>query len=304
MSEAAPSARATQLRLVSWNVHGTPDAPRTKERLRAIARSLAARDPDLVLLQEVWAPRDAKSFEKRLARAGYAVVELPADGVLMRTSGLLAFVRTSAGWRASQPRFHEFRAEAPDWKVWEGDGLGDKGVQGFTLSREGLSLEVLHTHLQAAYAPEGYAEVRRAQLAELRALAEAEKRAPVLVAGDLNTAPDEPAWQEMAALRDLTASLRAACGCGTTVSSEEPARWLDHLLARVPAGWRIEAEVSLLRSQRPDVPYSDHHGLDAVLSLSAPSASASLAALAAARLAGETTRREWLANAALWLLAR
>jgi endonuclease/exonuclease/phosphatase family metal-dependent hydrolase len=145
---------------------------------------------------------------------------------------------------------------------------------------------------------------RRAQPAERRALAEAPQSRPVLVAGDLNTTPDEAAWQEVAALRDLTASLREACGCGTTVETEAPERWLDHLLARVPGGFGIEAAVSLLRSQRPDVPYSDHHGLDAVLEITAPTRGAGLAALAAARLASPTTRRELLANAALWWLAR
>jgi endonuclease/exonuclease/phosphatase family metal-dependent hydrolase len=289
---------------VSWNVHGTPDAPRLGERLRAIARVVSARKPDLVLLQEVWRRRDAQAFEERLARKGYAVVPVPAGGVLMRGSGLLGFVRARAGWRASQPRFHEFAAEAPDWKLWEGDGLGDKGVQGFTLSRDDFTCEVLNTHLQAAYEPGGYAEVRRAQLAELRALAEAPEGRPVLVAGDLNTTPDEPAWQEVGALRDLTASAREACGCGTSVQPEESARWLDHLLAKLPDGWDVAAEVSLLRSQRPDVPYSDHHGLDAVLEITAPASAAPLAALAAARLAGPTTRRELLANAALWWLAR
>jgi hypothetical protein len=88
------------------------------------------------------------------------------------------------------------------------------------------------------------------------------------------------------------------------VQPEESPRWLDHLLAKLPDGWDAEAEVSLLRSQRPDVPYSDHHGLDAVLEITAPASAAPLAALAAARLAGPTTRRELLANAALWWLAR
>jgi endonuclease/exonuclease/phosphatase family metal-dependent hydrolase len=294
VSERAERGRGGEkLRIVSWNVHAVPGAPRIPERLRAIARGVVARKPDLVLLQEVWRQRDADSLEETLRRAGYEVVSVAATGVLMRTAGLLGFVRASAGWRTSKPRFHEF----------QGDGLGDKGVQGFTLSREDFSVEVLNTHLQAAYESGGYAEVRRAQLAELRALTESSKRRPVLLAGDLNTTPDDPAWQEFAGLRDLTARLREACACGTSVYPEESAHWIDHLLAQVPEGWRVEAEVSLLRSQRPDEPYSDHHGLDAIVRITAP-ARVSLAALAALRLAGPTTRRELLANAALWLLAR
>jgi endonuclease/exonuclease/phosphatase family metal-dependent hydrolase len=261
---------------VCWNVHGTPDAPQLEERMRAIARVISARKPDLVLLQEVWRRRDAEAFEKRLGRKGYAAVRAPGRG-----SGLLGFGRASVGWRVGEPRFHE------------------PGAQAFSFSRGGFSCEVLNTHLQASDAA-----LRRAQLAQLRALADALEGRPVLVAGDLDTTPDEPAWQEVGALRDLTAPAREACGCGTSAQPEESSRWLDHLLANVPDGWDVEAEVSLLRSLRPDVPYSDHHGLDAVLEITAPARAAPLAALAAARLAGPTTRRELLANAALWWLAR
>jgi endonuclease/exonuclease/phosphatase family metal-dependent hydrolase len=304
VSEA--ESREARLRLVSWNVHGTSTAPRIRERLRAVAGAVRTRAPGLVLLQEVWRPRDADWITGRFARDGYRAVGVPAGGVLMRTAGLLAFVHERAGWRASAARFHEFSVEASAWKVWEGDGLGDKGVQGFTVSKGGLAFDVLHTHVQAAYEAGGYAEVRRAQLRELRALVAVVEGRPVLVAGDLNTTPDEPPWQEVADLRDLTRELREACRCGTSVPGDgEASVWLDYLLAHVPAGWALDAKLSLLRSQRPDVPYSDHHGIDAVVQIAAPDAKPSLSALAAARLAaGPTTRRECLGNAALWLLAR
>jgi hypothetical protein len=276
------------------------------ERLRVIAGAVLAREPGVVLLQEVWRPRDAAWLGERFGREGYETVGVPFGGLLMRKAGLLAFVDTRAGWRAGAARFHEFSAEASDWKVWEGDGLGDKGVQGFTVLREGLAFEVLHTHLQAAYQEGGYAEVRRAQLKELRALVAAVKGRPVLVAGDLNTAPDEAAWEEMADLRDLTAGLRASCECGTSVpDAGETSRWIDYLLAHVPSGWDLEAKLSLLRSQRPDVPYSDLQGLDAVFRIAAPPVTPSLSALAATRIAaGPTTRRELLGSAGLWLLGR
>lgn len=290
--------KGTRLRLVSWNVHGTPTAPRVEERLAAIAGVIAALEPDLVLLQEVWRWRDAEALEKTLAPRGFRVVSLPSGGVWIRRSGLLAFVRSATGWHAEAEGFHEFRAEAPAWKIWEGDGFGDKGVQSFTLADEGMALRVLNTHLQAAYEPGGYAEVRRAQLVELRAVAEAEPTLPVLVAGDFNTTPDEPGWQELRGFRDLAAPLRESCRCGTTVSSAEPSQWIDHLLARLPRGWRIRARVSLLRSDRPDVPYSDHHGLEAVLHIAPPAppvVHGALEALAALGLAGPATRREFLA---------
>ena len=63
--------------------------------------------------------------------------------------------------------------------------------------------------------------------------------------------------------------------------------------------WELDAKLSLLRSQRPDVPYSDHQGIDAVFRIAGPPAAPSLSALAATRLAaGPTTRRELLGSAA------
>ena len=66
-----------RLRLVSWNVHGVPGAPRIEERLESIAKVLASRRADLVLLQEVWRARDADRLHELLAPAGFASVEVP-----------------------------------------------------------------------------------------------------------------------------------------------------------------------------------------------------------------------------------
>jgi endonuclease/exonuclease/phosphatase family metal-dependent hydrolase len=294
----------TRLRLVSWNVHGAMGAPRREQRMAVIARSVAARKADVVLLQEVWRQRDAKVFLELLGRAGYSSVEVPGGGRRpLRSSGLLAFVRRAAGWRADRIQFHEFQAEAGDWKLWQGDGLGDKGALGFTLARGALELAIWNTHLQAAYRAGGYAEVRRTQLVELRDVIGADAR-PTLLAGDLNTTPDEAALAALAGFSELTAPLRERCACGTSVQEPASLEWLDYLFARSPEGWQIAAEVSLLRSQKPDLPYSDHHGLDAILRITPPAERAALAWLAAARLAAPTTRRELLANAALLLLGR
>ena len=301
--EKKASGRELELRLVSWNVHGVTGAPRRAERMSVIARAVAARRADVVLLQEVWGQDDAEVLFASLRRAGYAPVEVPGDMHWpVRTAGLLAFVRSAAGWRAERIQFHEFEAEAADWKVWQGDGLGDKGALGFTLLRDGIELRIWNTHLQAAYEPAGYAEVRRKQLIELRDAMAAEPH-PTLLAGDLNTTPDEAVLGALAGFSELTAALRERCACGTALHEPASVEWLDYLFARMPEGWRIGAEVSLLRNQRPDVPYSDHQGLDAILRLTPPTGTAALAWLAAARLAGPTTRRELLANAALLLLA-
>jgi endonuclease/exonuclease/phosphatase family metal-dependent hydrolase len=299
------SRRETKLRLLSWNVHGPFGAPERARRMARIARVIAARRADVVLLQEVWRQRDAEAFIDALVPAGYAPIEVPnGKRWPRRTSGLLAFARSAVGWRVDAIRFHEFRAEAGDWKLWQGDGFGDKGALRFSLARDGLELVCWNTHLQAAYRPFGYAEVRRRQLAELREAIDADRAGAVLLAGDLNTTPDEAAFGELVGFRELTARLRESCACGTSVQTEAPAPWLDYLLARSPDGWRISANVSLIRSYQPDVPYSDHHGLDAIVRITRPRAEVALAWLAAAGLSAPTTRRELLANAGLLLLGR
>jgi len=256
------------------------------------------------LLQEVWRQRDADAFITALASVGYVAVEVPGGGGWpVRTAGLFSFVHSTAGWRAERIQFHEFQAEAGDWKLWQGDGFGDKGALGFTLVQGGLELAIWNTHLQAAYQPGEYAEVRRQQLIELRDAIGADAR-PALLAGDLNTTPDEAAIGVLAGFSELTAPLRERCACGTSVKEPASLEWLDYLFARSPEGWQIAAEVSLLRSQRPDLPYSDHQGLDAILRIRPPAEHAALAWLAAARLSAPTTRRELLANAALLLLGR
>ena len=293
-----------KLRLVSWNVHGAPGAPRREERMAAVARAVAEREPDVVLLQEVWRQRDAEVFLAALGPAGYTSVEVP-DGRRwpVRTAGLLSFVRSASGWRAERIRFHEFAAEAADWKLWQGDGFGDKGALGFSLARDGLALAIWNTHLQAAYEPGGYAEVRRQQLVELSAAVGAGEE-PALLAGDLNTTPDEAALGALAGLTDLTAALRMRCACGTSIDEPPSNEWLDYLFGKGTDGWRIEANVSLIESVRSDEPYSDHQGLDALVRITPPAGEAALAWLVAARLAAPTTRRELFASAVLGWLGR
>lgn len=297
--------RGAKLRLVSWNVHGVPDAPRSSERMATIARVVAARSADLVLLQEVWNQGDAEALIAALTPAGYASVEVPvAFRSPTPTAGLLCFVRSAAGWRAEKPRFHEFGAEAFHWQFWDSRRSDEHGALGFTLARDNLALAVWNTHLEPADEPGDHAEVRRSQLIELRSAVEGGGGGPALIAGDLETAPDEPAFSELAGFDELSRALRERCRCGTSIEEPPRVRWLDYLLARTTPGWRITAEVSLLRSLAPDNPYSDHQGLDAIVQLERRRAEHALAWLTAASLAEPTTRRELLANAALLLLGR
>lgn len=86
----------------------------------------------------------------------------------------------------------------------------------------------------------------------------------MILAGDLNTTPDEAAFSELPGWDDLTREERRRCGCGTTVGSEPP-EWLDYAQALLAPGWSVAAKVELIRSVARDDPFSDHQGLDVSL---------------------------------------
>ncbi len=303
-AEAAPRG---SLPLVCWNLHGTPFTRDRAGRLERAAARILTEMPDVVLLQEVWLRSDAERLVGAFGPA-FAVVEHPRGGLFMRTSGLLALVRKGSGWTIARSRFHEFEAEASPFKLWQGDGFGDKGIQEIHLARNGARLAVLNTHLQAAYEKGGYQGIRRRQLAQLRRVADAiDARVPVIAAGDLNTRPHEDLYRELGRFWiDLSQPRRTVCACGTIFSETGgEGDWVDYVLARRSPAWRFAApDLRRVTNRAPDDPYSDHHGLAATVELRARSlASLPLAALALRGLRGPSTRRAWLAALALGSVA-
>ena len=259
------------LKLLSWNVHAMP-WPLSKDpggRMDRVSAKIRELSPDVVLLQEVW----FDSQVNRLARA------LQPDWVpiwIKRLSrgprgGLLAFVSASSGWRVRRaPEFHPFAASAPAWKVWEGDGLGGKGVLTVELERGEQRIRAVNTHLQSKYPGIDYADVRQAQLVQLREIvSRSDPSQPAIVAGDFNTDARESLYSLVAALgADLTAEARERCDCGTNVGSHgEPSEWIDYIVAANPIAapksnsWTVLDKLELIANHRADVPYSDHSGL-------------------------------------------
>ncbi|WP_084517486.1 endonuclease/exonuclease/phosphatase family protein [Microtetraspora niveoalba] len=117
-------------------------------------------------------------------------------------------------------------------------------AQAIVLTVGGKEVGIVNTHLQAppGQAPEAAAIVR--------ALSGADGGAsrPVLLAGDLNTTPDEPAMRalESAGLSDPLLTL----GNPPTSPADAPSKRIDHVLLS-PGLRAIEARV-------PRVPFSDH----------------------------------------------
>lgn len=297
-----------QIRLATWNLHTPPFAPRRSQRLRAAARHLKdgpGPKPDLLLFQEIW----SEAFWRELAQAlspDY-VPSLPGEGAgTAARSGLASFLRRDSGWRAAGHRFEVFHSKGPPWRIWEGDGLAEKGFEIVDLQREGLRLALVNTHLQAQYPPRHYTDVRRRQIAQIReAIARIPDSRLLLAGGDWNTTPRGPLYHELTAfLEDLTAAYREHCRCGTFVAEEGDGAWLDYLFSRPSRHWQLHVEgVERLESQTPDHPFSDHHGLVAGLRAEPRGEASALLPLCAATLRGPSTRRAWSLAALAGLLA-
>lgn len=235
------------------------------DRVAAKIRELS---PEVVLLQEVW----LGSLAERLARA-LRPHWIPAC-VRRRTGaprgGLLTFVAAAAGWRVpATPEFYPFGASAPAWRVWEGDGLGGKGVLAVELEHGERRIFAVNTHLQSQYGRIDHAAVREAQLIDVRKVVSyMDSSIPGVVAGDFNTDAREPLYSHVAALgTDLTAAARGQSNCGTTANSDPHVEWIDYVIATASQSWTVSADLELIANQRADFPYSDHSGLFCSLSL-------------------------------------
>lgn len=262
------------LRVLSWNVHALPFALGRRARLERVANVILRELPDAVQLQEVWAPRDWRYLNSRLAPR-YELVEVPARNLLFRQSGLVTLVRQD--WQVEGVASHTFSVRAPSWRVWEADALSNKGVLAVRISRGGRRVVLYNTHLQAEYEESRYEAIRAAQLAELSDFVERLSwNPPFVLTGDLNTRPDEHAVLRglLSEWIDLGHGFRERCECSTQIHGDgRKGAWVDYALARPSEGGRTRAvEFDLITNDGRDQPYSDHEGISATVEMLEPGA--------------------------------
>jgi endonuclease/exonuclease/phosphatase family metal-dependent hydrolase len=251
------------LRLLTWNVHALPHLYGARQRLARVIAKINEVQPDVICLQEVWSGRHAKRLHRALGDE-YAAVAMARRLRDWPCGGLLTFVRHASGLRGGPPTFVRYAAHGSRRRFWEGDGLGGKGILAVQLCRDGETLVIANTHLQAQYPHRGraYPSVRRAQLAQLaRWLGQLGAEEPVLLAGDFNTTPAESLYAAHVVVlgRDLTEPARQQVGGGTYLDRHSGAQtWIDYVLAR---GVAAQSSVARIENSAPDVPYSDHNGL-------------------------------------------
>ena len=92
-----PCERADCLRVLTWNLHAIPFiAPRTTTRLHNVAAKIREQQPDLVLLQEVWAFAYARLLAQDLA-GEYRLTSTTGCGRPFPCGGLVVLVRVGSG---------------------------------------------------------------------------------------------------------------------------------------------------------------------------------------------------------------
>jgi len=203
-----------------------------EERTRILAKALLEfeGDPDVVLLQEIWS---LKARDVLLADLGqkYPYVEhpeAPEEGLFSgMPSGLMIFSK----YPLSDFAYHEFEA---------GIGLNKlarKGVIGARVAKDGKTVAVFNTHLQAG-AKKKDPTIRPKQLSEcnefIRQFTAHHDDAATVFCGDFNIASTEPdAYGEIFARLDgARDSYRKGCGeiQGSTRNPKFPDKRIDYLL--------------------------------------------------------------------------
>ena len=322
--------RRVNLHVVSWNLHGVPIfASLRAERMQLAARRMRAMQPspDIILLQEIFFPCELDVVKDNIGDEFQMVDDMPLRefppwwvpianlaGVFMRfrKSGLVAFVNRR--WEVVGSQFEEFRVHDYEFKLWEGDGYACKGMHRVDLRHRehGGRVTVFNTHTQAVRRQH---EIRTAQITQIAAAAYAvDAEIPVLIAGDFNVRPEEPAYELMTGdfrWQDLTGGPIETCGArlGYAESHREKiTRRRDYVFGLSNWRWQFEGSaVEFICNLADDVPYSDHHGLNVKIELhdrrGGPDVAwteerlpvaAPLAFLAAQTLRGPSTRRAWL----------
>jgi endonuclease/exonuclease/phosphatase family metal-dependent hydrolase len=190
----------TQLRVLSWNVHGLRDDRRT---LAQVVRSL---DPDVMCVQE--APKYFRWRAKCAALARDCGLLYVTGGGTTGGSALLAHLRVDV----------KRTAEVCLSRQW---GWPARGVAAAVVAKDGAQLAVASIHLPLEPAP------RLEHARRVLRLLDTSGAAHTLAAGDINERPGHAAWQAFhdGGLRDL------GPGSGPTFPAADPQKRIDGVLA-------------------------------------------------------------------------
>jgi len=197
----APSASADgveRLRVLSWNAWGLPAvSTNLQARMAALPDAIAKLQPDVVLLQEIWAESDGLTIKRGLERHGYHYAShlahtqygmtglFAASKLPLKNIGFLPFASGRIG--------HSF---------WHLEWIASKGIGTFRVHTALGDVEVQNTHLQAQYETDSYAAERLSQASEIL-LMHQDWSLPLVLGGDFNSGAEELLRQALLDLDEL-----------------------------------------------------------------------------------------------------
>ena len=169
---------------------------RSGRRWSRSSRSLSA-------LQEVWAEEDAVLLRRCTGRSRLEVPGAPHLGAPVRQSQRPACWSLSA-YPIEEVRFTEFELGRYAHTPWHLEWISTKGALAVRVKTALGSLEFVDTHLQASYRTGHYVPTRLAQALEVATLLG--RTEAVVLAGDLNSPPDELPFRALLAASALRAT--------------------------------------------------------------------------------------------------
>ncbi len=269
------------MRILTYNCCALPVfAGDIRARLKRIGLEVAALDPDLILLQEIFLPAHLKVLQARLK--GWPHVFFGKRSWRRHAGGLAIFSR----YPLESPRFIKYR-EQGSWLRYS--VLAKFSGKGYMSARlhgpSGAVFELVHTHLIADYrrpaVAEGsrrdpYPKFQKGQIEELsRFVRGLDRSRPLLLAGDFNMPPHSKllrALLKRSGLRDGMEGVLEPSILDRRYYRlpyrPAPDKRLDYVFHRGGGKWTVDVResryvfkgaVQLENSRRVEL--SDHHGV-------------------------------------------
>ncbi|MBI2435397.1 MAG: endonuclease/exonuclease/phosphatase family protein [Candidatus Hydrogenedentes bacterium] len=175
-----------ELKVVTFNIQDLPLVSKDRpERMRAIGAKLQVLDPDIAGFQEAFVEKERQILLDELKNTRLQHHQYFSSGVVGGSGLLLA-----SAFPIEEIYFHQYRASAPWYMIWEGDFWAGKGV---ALARLRLPdntgfLDFFNTHAQAGYGNAAYDIVRTNQMREMADFINKARvgKLPALAVGDVN----------------------------------------------------------------------------------------------------------------------
>ena len=264
------------LKVLTWNLHLLPAivlGKHQKPRAKAIAELLASSEYDVIVFQEAFHKRARKLIWKKLSEH-YPYQYWPGNG------GLIKF--SSGVWVVSKLEITKQEKIAySTCSPGTADCRASKGALFIQVEKEGMSFQIIGTHLQAK-AGDKFQAVRNDQLQEVRDLIiEKNKQVsvPFIVTGDLNIAMAKTLdYRKMLSILDVENGALSGENQFTSdkstndmyPSNEAKAKLIDYVLINSMGAelTSVRREVKIFRSNwsKKKKDLSDHYAVEAQIS--------------------------------------